>query len=397
MRGQTLQLTRHVAGNVLVVTDTESSARPAEVHFPDLSLIGPQITIDQPENVAEVEGAGSMLLVTQTDMSGNKLAKPTPLEVHWKQKMHFGGKFAEFHGNVQADQEHTRLLCSNMQVRLDRPVSLNQPGALSRPRAGTANQPGEPPVGVDTVICDGVASGATPVPVTVEEATPDEKDRTKLARYQRLESRELEVHKEDGDVSAPGPGVVRIFQLGPKDENGPAPSKSPPKTAAGRSEAKPQEEFKLTVVSFGGRVRMLNAKRTAWFYDDVEVIHLPTEDWNLRPDPNRLPAGALHLRCGKLSVYSGSKDAAGRAAQQMEARVKATVEVDGYLGRADVIKFDEREQKVIFEGSADNPAHLYRITRIGDKTDDVRAARIEYNRKTGAVKADDARNATIGQ
>ena len=61
--------------------------RPAEVHFPDLSLIGPRITIDQPENVAEVQGAGSMRLLTQTDLSGNKLSKPTELTVLWKQSM----------------------------------------------------------------------------------------------------------------------------------------------------------------------------------------------------------------------------------------------------------------------------------------------------------------------
>src|SRR5205823_4486096 len=82
---------RPAAGNVLVVTDTESSARPAAVHFPDLSLIGPRITIDQVENVAEVEGAGSMRLLTQSDMSGKKLARPTELKVYWKQSMHFGG------------------------------------------------------------------------------------------------------------------------------------------------------------------------------------------------------------------------------------------------------------------------------------------------------------------
>jgi lipopolysaccharide export system protein LptA len=395
MRGQTLRLTRHAAGNVLVVTDTESSARPAEVHFPDLSLIGPRITIDQAENEAAVEGVGSMRLVTQTDMSGNKLAKPTPLEVHWKQSMHFGGKVAQFHGNVQADQDNTRLLCSNMEVQLDRPVSLNQPGQLSRPRAGAANPPAEPPVGVDTVICDGTAAGP-PVPVTVEETTADERGR--LARYQRIESRELIVHREDGDVNAPGPGVVRIFQLGPKDESAPGPGTAPPKPPAARGPAKPaQEEFKLTLVTFTDRVRLMNAKRSATFYGHVEVIHLPTEDWNLRPDPNRLPAGALHLRCGKLNVYSGGKDAAGRTAQQMEASIKASVEVDGHLGYADVIKFDERDQKVIFVGTDDNPAHLYKVNKVGEKPDDIKGRRIEYNRLNGTYKTDDARNINIGQ
>src|SRR5205085_10772666 len=137
------------------------------------------------ENVAEVEGAGSMRLLTQSDMSGKKLARPTELKVYWKQSMHFGGMVAEFRGNVQAEQEHSRLLCGHMSVHLDRPVSLNQPGQLSGTRA--PKQPGETPASVDTVICDGTPA-SPPVPVTVEEATPDERGR--LARHQRIEARE---------------------------------------------------------------------------------------------------------------------------------------------------------------------------------------------------------------
>jgi hypothetical protein len=339
-----------------------------------------------------------MRMLTQTDLSGNKLARPTELTVLWKQSMHFGGKAADFHGNVQADQEHTRLLCSNMQVNLDRPVSLNQPGQLSRSGAGAPKQGGEPPVGVDTVICDGVTTGP-PVQVTVEEATPDEKDPRKTARYQRIESPELVVHREDGEAYGPGPGVVRIFQLGPKDEGPPGQTPPGPKPAGSRgAPAKPpQEVFKLTIVTFNDSVHMWNTKRSATFRGNVEVIHLPTEDWNLRPDRNRLPAGALHLRCGVLKVYSGNKDASGRVSQEMNASEKAWVEVDGYLGKADVIKFNDRDQKIIFEGTDDNPARLYRIQRIGGPADNFQAKFIEYNRATGAVKADKARNATIGQ
>ena len=45
----------------------------------------------------------------------------------------------------------------------------------------------------------------------------------------------------------------------------------------------------------------------------------------------------------------------------------------------------------------DAPAHLYKIHRIGDKSDDIKARRIEYNRRNGTYKTDDARNINIGQ
>src|SRR5439155_1302329 len=101
-------------GNVLTVTG--SAAVPGEVHTPDLSLIGPFIVIDQVDNVAEVQGMGSMRMVSTTDFEGKKLAKPTPLDVTWKQRMRFTGKNAVFHGFVQASQDNTTLLCQVMQV-----------------------------------------------------------------------------------------------------------------------------------------------------------------------------------------------------------------------------------------------------------------------------------------
>ena len=141
----TLELKHTADGNILTVE--RPIERPGEVHLPDLSLIGPHIVIDQVENVAEVQGVGSMTMISTTDFEGKKLAKPTPLTVTWKQGMRFTGKQAVFRGSVQADQENTTLLCQTMQVDLNRPVSLRQ-------QAGDPRTGGAEPANVDKVICD---------------------------------------------------------------------------------------------------------------------------------------------------------------------------------------------------------------------------------------------------
>jgi hypothetical protein len=99
-----------------------------------------------------------------------------------------------------------------------------------------------------------------------------------------------------------------------------------------------------------------------------------------------------------LFVYSG-KLPDGRQFQTMDAKEKAEVQLDGYLGNSDVIKFDEREQKVIFEGSTDHPAKLFQMSSTPGRPPKEAATgkRIEYNRLTGSPKVDGGQNINIGQ
>src|SRR5262249_7264318 len=154
-------------------------------------------------------GPGTMRLVSTTDFQGNKLAKPTDLLVSWKDEMYFNGTIARFQGHIQASQDNTRLLCDGMEVTLDQEVKLDQATAEKKPGAKAAS--------VAKVVCetDG-RDGAQPVSVvdSIYEINGGER---KMVRYQRIESRRLDLYKLEGKMEAPGPGEVRILQLGPKD------------------------------------------------------------------------------------------------------------------------------------------------------------------------------------
>ena len=80
---------------------------------------------------------------SNTTFGGNKMEKTVSMTVHWDKSMLFNGKFAEFHGSIQAEQENARLACEALQVFFDRPISLKQ---------GTRTD--EKPAKVENLVCD---------------------------------------------------------------------------------------------------------------------------------------------------------------------------------------------------------------------------------------------------
>ncbi|TPW00885.1 MAG: hypothetical protein FD125_2891, partial [bacterium] len=249
IKGQTLQLVKFPEGHVLTVT-----GELAEVMLDKLTIIGPEVNIDQKDNKAWVNGLGAMRMPSNADLSGEKMGakreQPAELTIHWNGDMFFNGKYALYHGGVQAEQENSRLSCQTMQVFLDQYVSLKE-GA----RKG-------PPARVENLVCD--------KSVRVEDT---ERKDGKLIRYQRIESLELSFNNEDGVMVAPGPGVLRLLQLGTQGDMmpaGPGTTATAAKPPSGAATAPKEEELKLTRINFLGRMFANNNTRTAVFYDNVE-------------------------------------------------------------------------------------------------------------------------------
>jgi hypothetical protein len=375
MRGDTLDLTRYPEGHKLIVGGDPD--RPAEVHLPDLSLIGPTVVLHQVENIAEVQGPGAMKILSTTDFQGNKLSKPTELLITWRQEMHFNGTLARFQGNVQADQENTRLLCHGMQVTLDRPVRLNQqqPGN-AQGAAKAAN--------VEKVVCETTGRDGDP-PVSVVDSL---RENGAITRYQRIESKELAVFKSEGRMEAPGPGEVRILQKGPKDTATGPPSIAKPVSKTKTPPPPPapaEEELKLTFVRYGQKLTVLNDKHVAHFYKNVEVLHIPADNPALHEKFDvlvaKLPPRAMYLKCEDLEVYS--QDKGPQKSNVMIAKTRAEVEVDNYYGQADIIKYDEGKQTITFVGTPDRPAKITERAVKGGPAKGTSGQKFTYFRLTG--------------
>src|SRR5439155_5851641 len=109
-----------------------------------------KIVFDQLHNTADVEGRGSLVLPSNTNLGGSELKQPSVVVIHWRDSMKFQGanRWAEFLGKVTAQQNDSYVACHIMQVRFDRPIDFSRRGNAAPPPPVRAPQPavaGKPP------------------------------------------------------------------------------------------------------------------------------------------------------------------------------------------------------------------------------------------------------------
>jgi hypothetical protein len=396
--GSTLQMVYHPEGNELAVSG-EGGDGPndlAQLQMDKIYIIGPTVNIDQASNRAWVHGAGAMQMESATNFQGSKLDKPVPLTVQWAREMYFNGSYAEFFGNIQAEQENSRLACQRLQVFFDRPVSLKE------------GSRGDEAAKVRTLVCD--------KSVRVEDTTYEA---GRLAKYQLIRGTALQMTTLEPDappkpadkggeanlVTVSGPGDVRILQPGAVDPAGPPP---PPRGAAptpgaarpgtGRKPAAgggaAQEEMKMTYVNFLHRMDANSKTNTANFYGAVRVLHFPSENPHEEIDidavtARELPVGMMFLRCDRLKVLDRKEG--GRSNQQMEAQGRVRVQGHDFLAEADKVAYEEQKDLVTFYGTPENPAILTKYPdgdRNSPQAQTMAARTIFYRRSNGEAKGD---------
>ncbi|VTS01383.1 hypothetical protein [Tuwongella immobilis] len=386
--GKSMTLRHYMEGNILHVIGTEESN--AEVHLDQLSLIGADVLIDQRDNLASVKGSGTMRLLSSTNLEGQKLETPTYVDVFWKEGMEFRGgeKWARFEGSVQGVQLNSRVLCETMQVTLDREVWLNQ--------AQKTGQSGKDSPKIDRVICDRQPTNPKAVvdrsqQVVYTDLIRDPKTR-KIAKYQSISSRELNLDNLSSKLEAPGPGTVRIFQ--PGNSSNPAavsPNFSPIGNGNRPMAANSQTDqiMKLTWVGYKGALKADNKRRMAIFYDDIEVMHFPTENPQQVIDITKIHPDGMHLRCSQsLEVYS-HKHSDDKTTMEMIARGNCRIRTFEFDATSEIVKYDESKDTLIFEGEK-LPAELvrYKDGVRGVEPEKFKGRKITYYRKTNNFSVD---------
>src|SRR5262249_3752242 len=143
-----------------------------------LYLVGPQIEINQALNTVAVEGSGAMMMENNNSLAGERLQKPVPLTVHWTRKMLFIGKSAEFVGEIQAEQENSRMQCETLTVFFDRPILLKE--NRQGPKKDN-NKQDEKPARVQNMLCD----RSVKIEDSVSELDPVTR-KSRVVKYQRI-------------------------------------------------------------------------------------------------------------------------------------------------------------------------------------------------------------------
>jgi len=361
--GDMLNLIYHPLGNRLWVLGTR---RSAQLQMGELTLVGPKVDIDQKDNTAAVDGIGLMKMPSNTSFDGGTPAKEGAIiTIHWNKDMLFNGKFAEFHGGVLAYQDNARLKCQTMQVTLDRFVSFKE-GQKDKENAK-----------VEKLVCD------QKVWVEDESLSPEGK---RLA-YKRLTASALDMDNPEGRMIAPGPGqTIYIAQSGDDLNTVGSPAAAQKKEAANPKQA---QKLTTTIVKFDGRMfgsQKQGGPRIAIFYDNVEVHHQPGDDPDVKVDADNPPKDGFYMRCNNLNVSTIERE--GKSFQYMVAKNSAFFRTPEFYGNADVIKYDQSQELVIFEGDNGNTTKLYKFRERGAKPQLIEGRKILYNRKTGTFTLD---------
>lgn len=403
-------------GSILTVFGWET--RPAEVHNEGTSLIGPKVVVDQLHNLANIEGRGSVALVTATDFTGAELRQPEVVVVQFRDGMIFKGaqKTADFFGKVNATQGASWVVCHTMQVIFDRPVYFSQMNRPASPKAGTKpnEKPADDKAKIDMIYCYPAPADSADSPqeklVSFQQVERDPQT-GKPIRQQKLVARELTLRAQVRDegtaepyklVLADGPGVVRTWQPGTRDDAvstnpGTAPlSKQPGNIAP----PPPEMEMKLTVVTFSGRMIAKDKGKLyqdATFHENIQVIHLPTDNPDLVVERHRLPPQAVLLTCTEKLIVWTHKKGTEPPVQHMEAYGNAYLQNEEYDGWGEVVTYDG---KVIvfddgsgFERRVTNPIPARIKSRF--KGNDNSGRRIIFDRATNHYQVIDSVGGTI--
>lgn len=356
---QTLDVKQSRQGNEMMVTGPED--KPGEVHYEGMSILGPKVFIDQIHNRARVEGRGVLQMPSSSDLSGNQLSTAEDVKIFWRDSMDFTGatKNAEFRGKVSAMQGESWVTCHLMLVGFDRPIYFNQ-----EQRSAQSVRPGPKETAkIESIRCQPAPADGADDPrragrVWFNEVRRDPLTKT-IVKSQLVEAEDLTLDSQtklkepQNKVKASGHGLVRLWQPGQKDY---APASST--NAATSTPAKTEQEMKLTIVKYAGRMVVEDKKvtQTATFHDQIEVVHLATDDPNIPVELHRLPFGAMILKCTDTLTATTYRPVVGQPTQSMVAQGNAYIRTDEYEGWGEEIEYDGR--LIILKGGKNAPARI---------------------------------------
>lgn len=395
--GRLLLISGSPDGNKMTVHGSPN--KPGEVHQEEMSLLGPLIVLDQVHNLASVTGRGALTMPTTNGLAGGELKQPEVVVIHWRDSMLFRGalRSAEFVGKVSARQGDSWVLCHTMHVTFDRPLFFNQ----AQKRGAGANQKAK----IDTVACYPAAADAADerreLFVTYSQTEADATG--KPVKTQQLTAQELTLEARATDrpgedpfqrVKAFGPGTYRVWQSGARDPSAPAPRGAPVAPARPAPAGPAEQEMKLTVVTFTGRMTATDKGKVfqkAVFEENVEVVSVPAPDPTVEVQRHRLPPRGLLLTCDKELVVSSYKKGDAPPVQRMDATGNAYLRSDEYDGWGETITHDGK--LIVLTGTGTIPAKI--MGRFNRGTEQA-GKQIVYDRGTGTYQVIESFGGSIG-
>ncbi|MDY7009904.1 MAG: hypothetical protein SVV80_04040 [Planctomycetota bacterium] len=276
----------------LAVRTATLEGKPAKVKQEDNIIHGDKIIFNQLQKSASVIGAGNLLFYSDTDISGNKVDKPRPVEITWKKEMDYLGKErnATITGKVNLKTAGDELKCGKMTVTFAESEEEEE--------VATTSADGEKPAAFEDFRPQKIETVTAEEKVSLESQSHD-KDGFLLQRVQLL-SEHVEYDAGASVLTCPKAGT-----LSAEDYNPPEKKKDdrrigdladnidrPSQSAFRWSESMTMDQTSRTVV-MSGKVRLVHRSG-----ENVVLA----EKLNVRPW-GKLPTGRkTQLDCDKMKA-----------------------------------------------------------------------------------------------
>ena len=381
--------------------------RPAHVEAREMSLDGAAIHLDRGRNFAWVDGQGLMTYFVPTDLAGQPLAQPQPLEITWKGHMEFNGREATFFDGVKALMQQQRINPTGAPVAEHQKLTADWLCAVFNPRIVFAEvRPGARPQ-IAEVLCRGN--------VFLERTTFEARRQTAL---ERMQSVDLSVEPATGKLEGHGPGWVRRVWID-TGEGLPGVPRAVP--VAAKPQAKPAgDQLAYLGIDFQGTLTGNQQRNNVDFDDRVRCVYSHVPDWDTvieADDPDKLgEGGALmtsdHLQVERVPAVSAGDppsfmmEATGNVKLDGKAGTSKPRDSAGHAGSAAAssanysatgskMRYVDTKKMFVIEGDGNNPATISRQTRVGAPRDIQVTRKMMYYPLTNHIDFEDAYQTNI--
>jgi|GEM_PF-4332750 len=339
-----------------------------------MQLEGPQITLDRGANTVNVVGPGRMTTLVEKDFSSGKAYKePQNLVATWQKQLLFNGLVVQLDQGVQVQAPNATLVADWLELHLDKRIDF-------------ASEKFDKKITLKKTYClGGVDMLRQTLAEPVEQAVVESRE--------RMQTRDLTVELDTGEVFANGPGIVTSTRLDQKKKQQAQPAGQPPEQPANQ----PAEP-----ALFGTTVRFDNCllgnikKETVTLQYGVRAAFAPVTKWDTilsTDEPEKLgPDGAI-LSCEQLRLTSEPlqvRNAPRTVA--FEADGNAVVEGALFTAKAPKISYSQSKDRLYLQSEGRAFAELYRQDRVGANPDKVVARDIQFWVKKNHFKVDQVIN-----
>lgn len=166
---------------------------PAEIEVRGTTIRAAELVVNRGSSRARIDSPGEVIMLTDRDFNGGKLAKPQRTYITWQESMQLNGDLLAFRGDVRVRNPSGWMQTRQLGARLTSAVSFD--GASADRKA--ANNPE-----LAELSCTGGVL-----------AEFDDRDTAGLTSHQRVELQSLSVNQITGAIAGRGPGRIESTHL----------------------------------------------------------------------------------------------------------------------------------------------------------------------------------------